>query len=188
MSPNPSTENETTVANVSELAMREDIRQVEETGMYAKFSSVVLIPIVSCLETFCVAVENTITSTAVARITQDFHSIDDVGWYSASPAFGKIYTLLSSKFVFLASLLIFEIGSLVCATLPTSHVFILGRALAGLGSAGMQAGTTLILAECVPLRQRPTGNSIIGSIFAVRSVAGPLLVFEYFLSFNDLLL
>ncbi|TGO46727.1 hypothetical protein BCON_0310g00050 [Botryotinia convoluta] len=91
------------------------------------------------------------------------------------PAFGKIYTLFSSKFVFLASLLTFEIGSVVCATSQISHVFILGRALAGLGSAGIQAGTTLILAECVPLRQRPTWNSIIGSIFAVGSVAGPLL-------------
>ncbi|KAF7904464.1 hypothetical protein EAF00_001798 [Botryotinia globosa] len=88
---------------------------------------------------------------------------------------GKIYTLFSSKFVFLASLLIFEIGSVVCATSPASHVFILGRVLASLASARIQAGTTLILAECVPLRQRSTWNSIIGSIFAVGSVAGPLL-------------
>lgn len=70
----------------------------------------------------------------------------------------------------------------MCATAPNSHAFILGRALAGLGSAGIQAGTTLILADCVPLRQRPTWNSIIGSMFAVGSVAGPLLVFTYFLS------
>lgn len=95
------------------------------------------------------------------------------------PSYGKVYTLFSSKIVFLAALLIFEIGSVVCATAPNSHVFILGRALAGLGSAGIQAGTTLILAECVPLRQRPTWNSIIGSMFAVGSVVGPLLVFIY---------
>lgn len=95
------------------------------------------------------------------------------------PSYGKVYTLFSSKIVFLAALLIFEIGSAVCATAPNSHVFILGRALAGLGSAGIQAGTTLILADCVPLRQRPTWNSIIGSMFAVGSVVGPLLVFTY---------
>jgi MFS family permease len=95
------------------------------------------------------------------------------------PSYGKIYTLFPSKFVFLAALLIFEVGSVVCATAPSSHIFILGRALAGMGSAGIQAGTTLILAECVPLRQRPTWNSIIGSSFAVGSVAGPLLVFAY---------
>lgn len=98
------------------------------------------------------------------------------------PSYGKVYTLFSSKIVFLVALLIFEIGSVVCATAANSHVFILGRALAGLGSAGIQAGTTLILADCVPLRRRPTWNSIIGSMFAVGSVVGPLLVFTYFFS------
>lgn len=96
------------------------------------------------------------------------------------PAFGKIYILSSSEFDFLVSLLIFEIGSTVCDTSPTSHFFILGRALAGMGSAGIQAGTTPILGECVPLRQRPTWNNAIGSIFAVGSVAGSSLVFGYF--------
>ncbi|KAF7128636.1 hypothetical protein CNMCM5793_003487 [Aspergillus hiratsukae] len=113
-----------------------------------------------------VTVDNAIISTAVPRITHDFHSIDDVGLYAAiypltswafQPSYGKIY-----KLVFVAALLIFEIGSVVCATALNSHVFILGRALAGLGSAGIQAGTTLILAECVPLRQRPSWNGIIG--------------------------
>lgn len=101
------------------------------------------------------------------------------------PSYGKIYKLFSSKLVFLAALLIFEIGSVVCATAPNSHVFIFGRALAGLGSAGIQAGTTLILADCVPLRQRPTWNSIIGSMFAVGSVVGPLLVFPNSLSTSN---
>ncbi|KAF7168111.1 hypothetical protein CNMCM6106_003437 [Aspergillus hiratsukae] len=132
-----------------------------------------------------VTVDNAIISTAVPRITHDFHSIDDVGLYAAiypltswafQPSYGKIY-----KLVFVAALLIFEIGSVVCATALNSHVFILGRALAGLGSAGIQAGTTLILAECVPLRQRPTWNGIIGSTFAVGSVAGPLLVKVFYL-------
>lgn len=104
------------------------------------------------------------------------------------PSYGKIYNLFSSKYVFLAALLIFETGSAVCATAPNSPVFIFGRSLAGMGSAGIQAGTTLILAECVPLSQRPTWNSIIGSMFAVGSVAGPLLVFAYSISMNHSLL
>ncbi|KAH8810862.1 putative efflux pump antibiotic resistance protein [Xylogone sp. PMI_703] len=184
MSPNPSTENEIAVIEASEPRTEQQAQETEDASKYAKFSRLVLISIALCLATFCVAVDNTITSTAVPRITHDFHSISDVGWYAAiypltscafQPSYGKIYTLFSSKYVFLAALLIFELGSIVCATAPSSHVFILGRALAGLGSAGIQAGTTLILAECVPLRQRPTWNSIIGSIFAVGSVVGPLL-------------
>lgn len=111
------------------------------------------------------------------KINESLNRIYPLMSCAFQPSYGKIYTLFSSKHVFLAALLIFEIGSVVCATTPHSRVFILGRALAGLGSAGIQAGSTLILAECVPLRQRPTWNSIIGSSFAVGSVAGPLLVF-----------
>ncbi|KAJ5810633.1 Major facilitator superfamily domain general substrate transporter [Penicillium pulvis] len=185
MSLKPSTENAVAVAGMNESATLEEIREeTQDANRPVKFSKVFTISIVLCLATLCVSIDNTIISTAVPRITKQFQSIDDVGWYAAiypltscafQPSYGKIYTLFSSKYVFLAALLIFEIGSVVCATAPSSHVFILGRALAGIGSAGIQAGTTLILAECVPLSQRPTWNSIIGSMFAVGSVAGPLL-------------
>lgn len=83
MTPNTSTENEIAVANMRESTMSEEPQRVEDTGMYAKFSSVLLIPIVLCLATFCVAVDNTITSTTVARIIQNSHKIDNVGWYAA---------------------------------------------------------------------------------------------------------
>ncbi|KAF5878452.1 putative mfs transporter protein [Botrytis fragariae] len=184
MSPGQIMENEVRVVDLSQSTIHEVTQETGDTRNYIKFSGVVLISIALCLATFCVAMDNTITSTAVPRIIQDFHSIEDVGWYASiypltscafQPSYSKIYTIFSGKIGFIVSLLIFEIGSVVCATAPTSHIFILGRALAGLGSAGIQAGTTLILAECVPLRQRPTWNSVVGSIFAVGSVAGPLL-------------
>lgn len=54
--------------------------------------------------------------------------------------YGKLFSFYSIKNVFLISILIFEIGSLICATAPTSSAFITGRAIAGLGSAGINAG------------------------------------------------
>ncbi|OQD64048.1 hypothetical protein PENPOL_c008G04860 [Penicillium polonicum] len=170
MTANPAPENEVATADVAEATVTQ-VQESEETSRYLKLPNVVLISIVLCLATFCVAVDNTIISTAVPQITKSFDSIDDVGWYASiypltscafQPSYGKIYSIFSSKYVFLAALLIFEVGSVVCATASSSHVFIGGRALAGLGSAGIQAGTTLILAESVPLRQRPIWNSIIG--------------------------
>ncbi|KAJ5529409.1 hypothetical protein N7527_002802 [Penicillium freii] len=183
MTANPAPENEVATADVAEAIVIQ-VQESEETSRYLKLPNVVLISIVLCLATFCVAIDNTIISTAVPQITKSFDSINDVGWYASiypltscafQPSYGKIYSIFYCKYVFLAALLIFEIGSVVCATASSSHTFIGGRALAGLGSAGIQAGTTLILAESVPLRQRPIWNSIIGSMFAVGSVAGPLL-------------
>ncbi|KGO46114.1 Major facilitator superfamily domain, general substrate transporter [Penicillium expansum] len=120
MSANVSTENEIALAEISNTMTQEGVQQTERTSKYAKFSSVILISIVLCLATLCVAVDNTIISTTVPRITHDFRSIDDVGWYASiypltscafQPSYGKVYTLFSSKIVFLAALLIFEIGS-----------------------------------------------------------------------------
>lgn len=36
-----------------------------------------------CIATFCVALDNTIISTAIPRITDEFHSLSDVGWYGS---------------------------------------------------------------------------------------------------------
>ena len=83
MSPNPSIENEIAVADMSESTLHEEAQETEDTSSDIKFSTLVLISIVLCLATLCVAVDNTIISTAVPRITHDFHSIDDVGWYAA---------------------------------------------------------------------------------------------------------
>jgi hypothetical protein len=83
MSLNPSTESEVAVADVSESMTHEEVQATEDASKYVKFSRVVLISVVLCLATMCVAVDNTIISTAVPRITHDFHSIDDVGWYAA---------------------------------------------------------------------------------------------------------
>lgn len=82
MSPNPSTENEIAVADMGESTLHE-AQETEDTSSDIKFSTLVLISIVLCLATLCVAVDNTIISSTVPRITHDFHSIDDVGWYAA---------------------------------------------------------------------------------------------------------
>ena len=58
---------------------------------------------------------------------------------------GRLSTFYSPKWVFLASIVIFEIGSVICGAAPNSTAFILGRAVAGLGSAGIFSGTIIII-------------------------------------------
>jgi len=76
-----------------------------------------------CLAVFCQALDNTIIATAIPKITDDFNSLDDVGWYGSGYllstcafqlSYGKLYNLYPVKCVFLISLAIFEVGSLVC--------------------------------------------------------------------------
>ena len=54
--------------------------------------------------------------------------------------FGKLYTLFPVKMLMLASLATFALSSLLCALAPNSPMFIVGRAVAGLATAGVIAG------------------------------------------------
>ena len=89
--------------------------------------------------------------------------------------FGKFYTFFSIKWVFLVGIGIFEVGSLICGVAPNSTALIVGRAIAGLGSAGVFSGAYLIIATSVPLAKRPTFNGLIGGMYGIASVVGPLL-------------
>jgi hypothetical protein len=89
--------------------------------------------------------------------------------------FGKFYTFFSIKWVFLIAIALFEIGSLICGVANNSVTLIIGRAVSGLGSAGIFSGALIILAYSVPLNRRPAFTGMIGSMYGIASVAGPLL-------------
>ncbi|KAL8798266.1 MAG: hypothetical protein Q9182_006812 [Xanthomendoza sp. 2 TL-2023] len=116
-------------------------------------------------------------------MTARFHSLNDVGWYGSAylmtqlalqPTFGKLYTLFNIKFIYIAALLTFELGSTICAAAPSSTVFILGRAISGAGSAGTWSGAFTIGTYLVTLRRKPLYISVVTSMYGVAAVAGPL--------------
>ena len=89
--------------------------------------------------------------------------------------YGRIYTFYSPKWVFLASVSIFEIGSLICGVAQNSPTFIVGRAVAGLGSAGIFSGSIVLTLHIIPLRKRPIYQSFMGAVFLISSVVGPVI-------------
>ena len=92
-----------------------------------------------------------------------------------NPITGRIYQLYSTKRVFLFSIVIFEAGSALCAAAPNSTAFIIGRAIAGLGSAGIFSGGMMVILPLVPLRKRPIFTSLFGMAFGISSVLGPVI-------------
>lgn len=51
----------------------------------------------------------------------------------------------------------------------------MGRVVAGIGSGGIFSGAVLIIAATVPLAKRPIYNGMLGGMYAIASVAGPLM-------------
>ena len=123
-------------------------------------------------------------ATAIPKITSVFDSLNDVGWYGSSylltttslqPTFGKIYTYFNVKWTYLTALVIFEIGSIVCAAAVNSTMLIVGRAIAGAGAAALFSGAMTIIGYTVPLRKRAIYIALLSSMFGISSVVGPLL-------------
>lgn len=90
-------------------------------------------------------------------------------------SFGKFYTFYSPKWVLLFSVALFELGSAVCGGAPNSRLFILGRAVAGLGSAGIFTGAIVSITHIIPLRKRPIYMGLLGVSFMSATVLGPVL-------------
>ncbi|KZT52965.1 major facilitator superfamily transporter [Calocera cornea HHB12733] len=133
---------------------------------------------------FLAALDMTIVATAIPRITDEFHSLDDVGWYGSAffltlasfqSTWGKAFKYFSLKYGVLTSVGIFELGSLICAVAPNSVTLIVGRAIAGLGASGIASGAYTIIAFAAPPEKRPAYTGILGATYGVASVVGPLL-------------
>lgn len=94
---------------------------------------------------------------------------------ACGPAFGKIFTYFNAKSTYLASVFVFEVGSIVCASAPNSVSLIIGRAIAGIGASGIQCGCLAIYAQLVPLHKRPLGIALITCVYGIADVLGPTL-------------
>ncbi len=94
---------------------------------------------------------------------------------AAQTSAGKIYKYYNLKWTFIISMFIFEVGSLICAVAPNSKTLIIGRAIAGLGSAGLGVGGTSIVSYTVPPAKRPMMLGIIGMTYCIAAVLGPIL-------------
>jgi EmrB/QacA subfamily drug resistance transporter len=133
---------------------------------------------------FLAALDQTIVSTALPTIVGDLGGLNHLSWVVTSyllaatvstPLYGKLGDMIGRKPVFLAAILIFLAGSML-AGLSQSMAELIGfRALQGIGAGGLMVGAQAIIADIVPPRERGRYMGLIGSVFAVASVAGPLL-------------
>ncbi|MGZ4286619.1 MAG: MFS transporter, partial [Solirubrobacteraceae bacterium] len=133
---------------------------------------------------FLAALDQTIVSTALPTIVGDLGGLNHLSWVVTSyllaatvstPLYGKLGDMIGRKPVFLAAILIFLVGSMLSGLSQTMDELIAFRAVQGIGAGGLMVGAQAIIGDIVPPRERGRYMGLIGSVFGVASVAGPLL-------------
>ncbi|KAH6684655.1 MFS gliotoxin efflux transporter glia [Halenospora varia] len=168
---------------VESIVAESNVEQ-QTNGEYPGWYQLLFILVALILGMFLVSLDMTIVATAIPKITDKFHSIDQVGWYGSAfflalaafqSTWGKAYKYFPLKSAFLLTIAIFEIGSLICGVAQNSTTLIVGRAVAGIGGAGIASGIYTIIAFTAKPNQRPAFTGILGAVYGVASVIGPLL-------------
>ena len=133
---------------------------------------------------FLAALDQTIVATALPTIVGELGGVEHLSWVvtsyllastASTPLYGKLGDMLGRKPVFLAAILIFLAGSLLAGLSQSMLQLIAFRALQGVGAGGLIVGAQAIIADVVPPRERGRYLGLFGAVFAVASVAGPLL-------------
>lgn len=82
----------------------------------------------------------------------------------------KLFGQFNNKHLFIAGVIIFEAGSALCGAAPTIAVLIIGRALCGVGGAGIYLGALNLLSVLTTEAERPVYLSFIGLTWGLGTV------------------
>lgn len=144
--------------------------------------AIVVVAILSSI--FLFALDNTIVANIQPAIIADFNAIQKLPWLTGAfligsaatnLVWGKIYGQMESKWTYIISVLIFEVGSALCGAAPTINALIVGRAIAGVGGSGMYVGVMTLLSVTTSIQERPMYVGLTGLVWGVGTVLGPIV-------------
>lgn len=130
------------------------------------------------------AMDQTIVATALPTMASEFGGLDLLPWVvtayllastATTPIYGKLSDLYGRKRVLQVAILLFLAGSVLCTAAQSMTQMIVFRGIQGLGGGGLMSLAFTIIGDVVAPRERGRYQGMIGGVFALASVAGPLL-------------
>ena len=133
---------------------------------------------------FLATLDNQIVSTALPTIVGDFGAIERFGWVASAyllascavmPVYGKLGDLIGRKYVLMAAIVLFLIGSLTCGMAVSMNTLIAARVLQGFGGGGLMVSIFALNADLFSPRERPKYQSYASLVIMTSGALGPML-------------
>ncbi|PAD07427.1 MFS transporter [Shouchella clausii] len=133
---------------------------------------------------FMAAIDNTIVATAMGTIVGDLGHYEQFVWVTAGymvammagmPIYGKLSDMYGRKRFFVFGLLMFLLGSVLCGLSQTMNQLIAFRIIQGIGGGALMPIAFTIIFDIFPPEKRGKMTGLIGAVFGLSSVLGPLL-------------
>ena len=130
------------------------------------------------------SLDQTIVSTALPTIAGDLGGASKLAWVVTAymlastittPLSGKLGDLYGRKVVLQTALAVFLVGSVLCGLSQNMTELIIFRAIQGLGGGGLMVTTQAAIGDVVPARDRGRYSGLMGGVFGISTVIGPLL-------------
>ncbi|KAL3479584.1 major facilitator superfamily domain-containing protein [Aspergillus californicus] len=129
-------------------------------------------------------IDLTIVATAVPFIASHFDELDELNWIVTAftltstaliPTFGQLADVFGRHAALQLATFFMLVGSVLCAAAQTWGMLLLGRALQGVGAAGLMTIIMVILADGVSLEENAKNNSVFALVGGVAYSIGPVV-------------
>src|SRR3954451_23434756 len=136
------------------------------------------------LTMFLAALDQTIVATALPTIGRQFNDVSNLSWVITSyllastavaPVFGTLSDIYGRRVMITVSLVLFTVGSILCAVAPNMTVLIVARGLQGLGGGGIMPVVQTVISDVVSPRERGKYQAYFSGVWMAAGLLGPVL-------------